>query len=66
MQNPSVKHGDIKILFTPDEEVGMGLHKVDMQKLGASFGYTLMAGSEAAWRMKPLAQMPPSSRLMVL
>jgi tripeptide aminopeptidase len=41
VQNPAVKHGDIKILFTPDEEVGQGTVKVDMQKLGAQFGYTL-------------------------
>jgi tripeptide aminopeptidase len=44
MQNPAVKHGDIKILFTPDEEVGQGTAKVDMQKLGAQFGYTLDGG----------------------
>jgi tripeptide aminopeptidase len=44
MQNPAVKHGDIKILFTPDEEVGKGTAKVDMQKLGAKFGYTLDGG----------------------
>jgi tripeptide aminopeptidase len=41
IQNPAAKHGDIKILFTPDEEVGQGTAKVDMQKLGAQFGYTL-------------------------
>lgn len=41
MQNPAIKHGDIKILFTPDEEVGQGTAKVDMAKLGAKFGYTL-------------------------
>jgi tripeptide aminopeptidase len=44
MQNPAVKHGVIKILFTPDEEVGKGTAKVDMQKLGAKFGYTLDGG----------------------
>ncbi len=44
IQNPAVKHGDIKILFTPDEEIGQGTAKVDMQKLGASFGYTLDGG----------------------
>jgi tripeptide aminopeptidase len=44
IQNPAVKHGDIKILFTPDEEVGQGTAKVDMQKLGAQFGYTLDGG----------------------
>lgn len=44
IENPSIKHGDIKILFTPDEEVGQGTAKVDMQKLGAKFGYTLDGG----------------------
>jgi tripeptide aminopeptidase len=44
MQNPAVKHGNIKILFTPDEEVGKGTARVDMQKLGAQFGYTLDGG----------------------
>ena len=44
MQYPSLKHGNIKILFTPDEEVGQGTAKVDMQKLGAQFGYTLDGG----------------------
>jgi tripeptide aminopeptidase len=39
-----VKHGTIRILFTPDEEVGKGTAKVDMQKLGAQFGYTLDGG----------------------
>lgn len=41
MQNPEVKHGTIKILFTPDEEVGRGTEKVDLKKLGADFGYTM-------------------------
>jgi len=44
MQNPSIKHGTIKILFTPDEEVGKGTAKLDMKKLGADFGYTLDGG----------------------
>jgi tripeptide aminopeptidase len=44
MDNPSVKHGDIKIVFTPDEEVGKGVAKIDMQKVGAQFGYTLDGG----------------------
>ena len=44
MNDPSVEHGTIKILFTPDEEVGQGTAKVDMQKLGADFGYTLDGG----------------------
>jgi tripeptide aminopeptidase len=44
MKNKEVKHGEIKILFTPDEEVGRGVNHVDMKKLGADFGYTLDGG----------------------
>lgn len=44
MTNKEVKHGTIKLLFTPDEEVGRGTEKVDLQKLGADFGYTLDGG----------------------
>ena len=44
MDNPSVVHGDIKIVFTPDEEVGKGTAKIDMKKVGAQFGYTLDGG----------------------
>lgn len=46
--HPEVKHGEIKILFTPDEEVGKGTAKVDMKKLGADFGYTLDSGDAGA------------------
>lgn len=42
--HPEVKHGTIRILFTPDEEVGKGTARVDMEKLGADFGYTLDGG----------------------
>ena len=42
--HPEIKHGTIKILFTPDEEVGKGTAKVEIQKLGAEFGYTLDGG----------------------
>jgi len=44
MQHPELAHGTIKILFTPDEEVGRGTDKLDVQKLGADFGYTLDGG----------------------
>lgn len=39
--NPNVKHGDIRILFTPDEEIGRGADKVNIKKLNAQFGYTI-------------------------
>ena len=42
--NPSVPHGKIRIVFTPDEEVGKGTAKIDMKKLGADVGYTLDGG----------------------
>jgi tripeptide aminopeptidase len=44
VDNPSILHGDIKIVFTPDEEVGKGTAKIDMIKVGAQFGYTLDGG----------------------
>lgn len=42
--HPGLEHGAVKLLFTPDEEIGRGTAKVDMQKLGADFGYTLDGG----------------------
>jgi tripeptide aminopeptidase len=39
--NPHLKHGTIKILFTPDEEIGRGVDKADLKKLGADFAYTM-------------------------
>lgn len=44
ISSPEIKHGAIKILFTPDEEIGRGVDKVDMKKLGADYGYTLDGG----------------------
>lgn len=41
MKHPEIKHGTIKILFTPDEEIGRGVDKADMKKLAADFGYTM-------------------------
>jgi len=39
--NPQIKHGTIKILFTPDEEIGRGVDKADLRKLAADFAYTV-------------------------
>jgi tripeptide aminopeptidase len=41
VNHPEIRRGAIKILFTPDEEVGRGTEKVDLAKLGADFGYTV-------------------------
>ena len=45
MTHPEVKHGKIRVLFTPDEEIGRGADKADIKKLGADFGYTLDGGT---------------------
>ena len=44
VQHPELKHGKVRILFTPDEEVGRGVEKLDMKKVNADFGYTLDGG----------------------
>jgi tripeptide aminopeptidase len=52
MQNPSILHGPIKILFTPDEEVGKGADFIDFKKLNADFGYTLDGGALGCFEME--------------
>ena len=47
--NPELPHGDIRILFTPDEEIGRGVDHVNIEKLGAQVGYTLDAGKRGAY-----------------
>ncbi|UBZ14783.1 peptidase T [Flagellimonas marinaquae] len=45
IQHPEIKHGKIRIAFTPDEEIGRGAHKFDVEKFGAEWAYT-MDGSQ--------------------
>jgi tripeptide aminopeptidase len=45
LAHPEVKHGQIKICFTPDEEVGRGTEKIDLKKLGAKYAYTVDGSS---------------------
>ncbi|MFF2754104.1 peptidase T [Psychrobacillus sp. NPDC058041] len=44
VQNPEVKHGKIRVAFNPDEEIGRGPHKFDVEKFGAKFAYTMDGG----------------------
>lgn len=44
VQNPHIKHGDIRVAFTPDEEIGRGPHKFDVEKFGADYAYTMDGG----------------------
>lgn len=48
LQNKNIPHGKIRILFTPDEEVGRGVEKLDIKKLGADYGYTLDGGERGS------------------
>lgn len=48
LEHPELKHGDIRILFTPDEEIGKGVDHLDMERLNADFGYTLDGGPEGS------------------
>jgi tripeptide aminopeptidase len=41
VKNPQIKHGAIKVLFTPDEEIGRGVDKADLKRLAADFAYTI-------------------------
>jgi tripeptide aminopeptidase len=47
--HPEIPHGTVRILFTPDEEVGRGTEKLDMVKLGAQLGYTLDGGERGTY-----------------
>ena len=52
MQHPEILHGTIKLLFTPDEEVGRGTDFLDLKKLGADFAYTLDGGELGCFEME--------------
>jgi tripeptide aminopeptidase len=52
MENKAVQHGPVKILFTPDEEVGRGTEYLDIIKLGADYGYTLDGGELGSFEME--------------
>ncbi|MBQ5508268.1 MAG: peptidase T, partial [Muribaculaceae bacterium] len=46
MEHPEVKHGKIRVGFNPDEEIGLGAHKFDVEKFGADWAYTMDGGYE--------------------
>ncbi len=45
MKHPEIKHGDIRIAFNPDEEIGQGAHKFDVELFGADWAYTMDGGA---------------------
>ncbi len=52
MENKFIQHGPVKILFTPDEEVGRGTDYLNLKKLGADYGYTLDGGELGSFEME--------------
>ncbi|WMT18382.1 peptidase T [Parageobacillus toebii] len=44
IQHPEIKHGKVRVAFTPDEEIGRGPHKFDVAKFGAKYAYTVDGG----------------------
>jgi tripeptide aminopeptidase len=63
INNPEIKHGTIKILFTPDEEIGRGVDKVDIEKLGAYAAYTI--DGESAGNMENETFSADSAKLTI-
>ena len=44
IEQPEIKHGDVRIAFNPDEEIGQGAHKFDVERFGADWAYTMDGG----------------------
>lgn len=44
MEHPEIKHGKVRVGFNPDEEIGLGAHKFDVEKFGCAWGYTMDGG----------------------
>jgi len=63
VNHPEIKHGKIRILFTPDEEIGRGVDKVDIKKLGAYAGYTI--DGESAGNMENETFSADGARLII-
>jgi tripeptide aminopeptidase len=63
INHPEIKHGDIRILFTPDEEVGHGVEHVDIAKLGAYAAYTI--DGESAGNMENETFSADGARLII-
>jgi len=57
MGHPEYRHGKIRILFTPDEEIGRGVDQLDMQRLGRTSAIRWMPGNVAPSRTRPFPQM---------
>jgi tripeptide aminopeptidase len=49
LQHPELRHGKIRLLFTPDEEIGRGVDKLNLERLGADYAYTLDAGERGTF-----------------
>ena len=59
--HPEIKHGKIRIAFTPDEEIGQGADHFDVEKFGCDWGYTIDGGQIGELEMR--ISMPPALKL---
>lgn len=59
--HPEIKHGKIRVAFTPDEEIGRGPHKFDVAAFGASYAYTVDGERLVSWNMRASTPLPPKS-----
>ena len=56
-EHPEIKHGDIRIAFNPDEEIGLGAHLFDVKRFGCDWAYTMDGGEVGEVNTK--ISMPP-------
>lgn len=59
--HPEIKHGTIRICFTPDEEIGQGAHHFDVEKFGADWAYTMDGGQIGELNTKTSMLLVPKS-----
>lgn len=58
-EHPEIKHGKIRIGFNPDEEIGEGAHKFDVEKFGCEWGYTMDGGEVGELEFETLMLLLP-------
>lgn len=63
IKHPEIKHGTIRVAFTPDEEIGRGPHKFDVKRFNASFAYTVDGGPLGELEYEASMPLPQKLRL---
>jgi len=63
MEHPEIERGTVRIAFNPDEEIGMGAHKFDVEKFGCDFAYTMDGSEVGEIELRTSTRLPPRLRL---